>query len=222
MHMANLSLQTMATIKASRMQVNATLQQMATNQAQLQQQQQQMMQQMKMMLFVPQQNAGCNTAYVPPPVATQAYAPSPWAPMPYQQSFQQPGGRFSMQQPVGRGGHSRGGRIRRARGGGRGGIPVPMPFISGTQMIPYIPGGAQQQPQPPPKQQFTNIVKLFANQNVCFTCRFDVEDWHPSTTCPNKKLGHQDGFTRSNYMEYACANHEFCKKGMHKTMYPSM
>jgi hypothetical protein len=35
LHMANLSLQTVATIKASRTQVNATLQQMATNQAQL-------------------------------------------------------------------------------------------------------------------------------------------------------------------------------------------
>ncbi len=89
-------------------------------------------------------------------------------------------------------------------------------------MIPYILGGAQQQPQPPPKPQFSNIVKLFTNQNVCFMCRFNVEDWHTSTTCPNKKLGHQDGFTRSNHMEYKCANHKFCRKGMHKMMYPSM
>jgi hypothetical protein len=143
LHMANLSLQTAATIEASRTQVNATLQQMATNQAQLQQQQQQMMQQMAMMSFTHQQNTSCNTAYVPPPAATQAYAPPPWAPMPYQQGFQQPGGRFAMQQPGGRGGRSRGGRNRRARGGGQGGIPVPMPFIGGNQMIPYIPGGAQ-------------------------------------------------------------------------------
>ncbi len=220
--MVNLSLQTAATIKASRTQVNATLQQMATLQAQLQQQQQQMMQQMAIMLFACQQNAGCNTAYVPPPVAMQAYAPPPWAPMPYQQGFQQPGGHFAMQQPGGRGGLSCRGRNRRARGGGQGGIPVPMPFIVGNQMIPYIPGGAHQQPQPPPNRGFSNIVKLFANQNVCFTCGFDVEDWHTSTTCPNKKLGHQDGFTRSNYMEYERANHQFCRKGMHKMMYPSM
>jgi hypothetical protein len=97
---------------------------------------------MAMMLFAPRQNAGHNTAYVPPPAATQAYTPPPWAPMPYQQGFQQPGGCFAMQQPGGRGGRSRGGCIRRARGGGRGGIPVPMPFIGGNQMIPYIPGGA--------------------------------------------------------------------------------
>ncbi len=37
-YMANLSLQTAGTIEASRTQVNATLQQMASNQAQLQQQ----------------------------------------------------------------------------------------------------------------------------------------------------------------------------------------
>jgi hypothetical protein len=222
LHMANLLLQTMATIKASRTQVNATLQQMATNQSQLQQQQQQMMQQMAMMLFAPQQNAGRNTAYVPTPAATQAYAPPPWAPMPYQQGFQQPGRRFAMQQPVGHEGRSRGGCIRRARGGGQGGIPVPMLFIGGTHIIPCIPRGAQQQPQLPPKPQFSNIVELFANQNVCFTCGFNVEDWHMSTTFPNKKLGHQDGFTHSNYMEYTHANHKFCKKGMHKRVYPSM
>jgi hypothetical protein len=75
LHMANLSLQTAATIEASRTQVNATLQQMAMNQAQLQQQQQQMMQQMAMMLFAPRQNSSHNAAYVPPPAATQAYAP---------------------------------------------------------------------------------------------------------------------------------------------------
>jgi hypothetical protein len=97
-----------------------------------------------------------------------------------------------------------------------------MLFIGGNQMIPYIPRDAQQQPQPPLKPQFSNIVKLFANQNVCFMCGFDMEDWHMSTTCPNKKLGHQDGFTRSNYMDYKHANHKFCRKGMHKTMYPSM
>jgi hypothetical protein len=120
LHMANLLLQTTATIEASRTQVNGTLQQMATNQAQLQQQQQQMMQQMAMMLFAPPKNAGRNTAYVPPPAATQAYAPPPWAPMPYQQGFQQPGGCFAMQQPGGCGGCSRGGCIRCARGGGHG------------------------------------------------------------------------------------------------------
>ncbi len=87
-------------------------------------------------------------------------------------------------------------------------------------MIPYIPSGVQI--QAPPKLQFTNISKNWANQNVCFTCGFNMEDWNTSVTCPNKKQGHQDGFTHSNNMEYEHANHQFCCKVMHKMMYPSM
>ncbi len=85
-------------------------------------------------------------------------------------------------------------------------------------MIPYIPMGVH----PPLQQQYpkhSNIINTFTNQNMCYTCGFDVEDWHTSATCNCKKLGHQDGFTHSNYMEYACANHLFCRKAMHKTMY---
>ncbi len=87
-------------------------------------------------------------------------------------------------------------------------------------MIPYIPAGVH----PPLQQQYpkySNIVKTFTNQNVCYTCGFDVEDWHISATYNRKKPGHQDVFTRSNYMEYARANHPFCRNAMHKTMYPS-
>ncbi len=94
------------------------------------------------------------------------------------------------------------------------------PSVPYTGMIPYIPVGIH----PPLQQQYSkysNIVKMFANQNVCYTCRFDVEDWHTSAMCNRKKPGHQDGFTRSNYMEYAHANHPFCRKAMHKTMHPS-
>jgi hypothetical protein len=87
-------------------------------------------------------------------------------------------------------------------------------------MILYIPTGIH----PPLQQQYlkySNIIKTFANQNVCYTCGFDVEDWHTSATCNRKKPGHQDGFAHSNYMEYAPANHPFCRKAMNKTMYPS-
>jgi hypothetical protein len=50
------------------------------------------------------------------------------------------------------------------------------PFMGGN-VIPYIPAGVQ------PTQQreqvhFSNIMKTFANQNVCYSCGFDVEDWH--------------------------------------------
>jgi hypothetical protein len=87
-------------------------------------------------------------------------------------------------------------------------------------MIPYILAGMQNTQSV--NVHFSNITKSFANQNVCFACGFDVEDWHTSATCPRKKQGHQDGFTPSNYMEYEHTNHQFCCKVMHKTMYPTM
>ncbi len=73
----------------------------------------------------------------------------------------------------------------------------------------------------PAQQQnpwFSNVTKQWANQNVCFTCRFDVRNWHTSATCPHKKMSHMDGFTRLNYMEYKWANQQFYCKAMHKTM----
>jgi hypothetical protein len=66
------------------------------------------------------------------------------------------------------------------------------------------------------------MVKQRANPNVCFSCGFDVEDWHTSATCPHKKMGHMDGSTRTNYMDYKQANHKFCRKAMHMMMYLQM
>ena len=116
------------------------------------------------------------------------------------------------------GGRSRGGYNRRNRGGGgRGSISMPSIPSVNAGIIPYIAVGVA----PPPRNaRFSNIVKTFSNQNVCYSCGFDVEDWHTSATCNNRKPGHQDGFTRSNFMEYERANHPFCRKVMHKTMYP--
>jgi hypothetical protein len=70
----------------------------------------------------------------------------------------------------------------------------------------------------PQNPRYSNIVKSFANQNVCFFCGFDVEDWHTSASCTNRKMGHQTGFTRLIWPEYERANHQFCRKAMHKTM----
>jgi hypothetical protein len=95
-------------------------------------------------------------------------------------------------------------------------MPPPIPYV-GTN-IPYIPVGVN---LPQRNRGFSNIVKVYANQNVCYLCGFDVEDWHTSATCNQKKPGHQDDFTHSNYMEYERANHPFSRKAMHKTMYPS-
>ena len=67
---------------------------------------------------------------------------------------------------------------------------------------------------------YSNKMKYFANQNVGFSYGFDVENRHTSATCPYKKQGHQDGFTHANYMQYEQAGYPFCKKVMHKTVYP--
>jgi hypothetical protein len=72
-HMANLSAQMAASFEASATQINASLQQLATNNVQLHQQQQSLMQQMAMLTT----NAPTtrNTTYVALP--TQIYAPPP-------------------------------------------------------------------------------------------------------------------------------------------------
>jgi hypothetical protein len=66
------------------------------------------------------------------------------------------------------------------------------PFVGGT-MIPYIPAGVQPAQQRE-RAHFSNILKTFANQNICYSCGFDVEDWHTRATFNAKKRGHQDGF----------------------------
>jgi len=187
-HMANLTAQTAATINEHATQTNASLQQLAANMTQLHQQQQAMMNQMAMMTMNNGAQAGAEQQnFAQPP--TQIYQP---ATLPqYQQGYsntpQQFGGRGGA---GGRGGGSRGGRGRRGRGRGTPQVHMPpMPYMGGNQLVPYIPGG-QHQP---------NKTNYFSNQNVCYSCGFDVEDWHTSATCPHKKQSHQDGFTCANY-----------------------
>ena len=71
-------------------------------------------------------------------------------------------------------------------------------------------------------QSVPNPVKRFENQNACFSCGFDIEDGHTSGTCVTQKPGHQAGFTWENYKQYEQAGHQFSRKAMHNTMYPSM
>ncbi len=142
---------------------------------------------------------------------TQIYTPPPL------HGFQQQN--FYPHHGNGRGGGcSCGGRARRARGGRCCGTPMPPPVPYVGTNIPYIPAGVNPLQRNP---LFFNIVKAHANQNVCYLCSFDVEDWHTCATCNQKKPGHHDGFTHSNYMEYKRANHPFSQKAMHKTLYPS-
>ncbi len=204
-HMSNLSTsvsaQTTALNNANTFLINASLQQFAVNKNMCNQQHQQMMQQFVMLST----NA---TAHNFNPPAAQVF----------NQQHQNYGGQCNRGHT---GGHSQGGRGRPSRAPAAGGTIIPYfsPTLSGA--IPYIdpviPPALQQQ-----NPCFSNITKYWANQNVCFSCGFDVEDWHNSATCPRKKTGHQDGFTHANFMEYEKNNHQFCRKAMHKTMYPTM
>ena len=172
-HMANLSAQTAATMQANASQINASVKQLADNNTQLHQQQQSMMQQMASLTT--NATTARPPAYVPPTTYATAipYGAPPaqiYAAPPLQQYYPPRGG--------GRGGaRSRGGRGRpRGRGNGAPGVHPPLPNVGGTGIIPYIPAGIQPPAQQPAMPRFLNITKYFANQNVCYSCGFDVED----------------------------------------------
>jgi hypothetical protein len=193
-------------------QTNASLQQLTANTNQLHQQQQDIINQMTMMTMnhgttapVTQQTFAC----APPPINQPLALPH------YQQGYNISQQQFGGQGTTGRrgGGYSRGGRYgcsggrpRRERECGNTGIP--MPYVGGNQLVPYIPGGTQQELVP----NAPNKKKWCANQNVYYNCGFDVEDWHNSNSCPCKKEGHQNGFTRANCMQYEQVGYPFCKK----------
>ncbi len=71
--------------------------------------------------------------------------------------------------------------------------PEPLPG-GGTGQLPAAPGGQSQRHN----AEFLDIYKQQNNWNVCFSCRFDVEDVHTSGTCPFKKWNHQVSYTRNN------------------------
>jgi hypothetical protein len=142
---------------------------------------------------------------------------------------------------VGRGGRGvRGGRIGQGNGASRGGGRNPRtPFANHvcnqTQIgggrggcgndgsIPIAPGGVGT--VCPPTTQAgayrSNITKLFANWNVCYSCGFDIEDGHTSISCPHawRQTNHQEGFTRGNAQAYLNAGWDLSTKGMHKTKF---
>ena len=155
------------------------------------------------------------TAYVPPipqfvpapPPGQQQIVPTPT--MPYQQ-YQQSGRR----------GRSRSGTGRNNRNRQRQTQQYFTPTTPATTFnIPAttlgVPPPAFQPPSTPP-----NPVKYYNNWNMCFSCGFDVEGWHTSATCRNKKQGHQDGCTRANAQAYKDAGHKVTWRGAHKTTLP--
>jgi hypothetical protein len=161
-HMANLSMQTAASLEAKTLQINASLQELASHNAQLHQQQKLLMQQMAM--FTTNAATTHNNTYVAPP--TQIYAPPPLHGFRQQSYYPHRGDGHG-------GGCSCSERGRCARGGGGRGTLMPPPVLYVGTNIPYIPAGVN---PPQRNSRFSNIVKSYANQNVCYLCSFDVED----------------------------------------------
>ncbi len=96
--------------------------------------------------------------------------------------------------------------------GGQGCNPLPDYIcIAGTQvmmpsqLVPYgdLPTGNMVQQHCNPSH--SNIYKCYYNQNVCFSCGFDVEDGHTSHTCPFRKLNHQTSYTCKNAQQFIAA-----------------
>ena len=201
--------------------------------AQLQMAQQQMMTQLAAMSVAPtvQQNHIMAPAMTP-------IAPS-FAPIPQMQQPMQPF-QYNNTSPFGsRFGRRGGGRAGRgSRGGGRSGrAPQNNYFQPQGNAFPPAAAASFAQQQPGHIVPFTgapanrrtapaysNIVKRHANMNVCFSCGFDVEDGHNSSTCPMqwRRPNHQVGFTRANAQQYINAGYDACTRAMHKTQYPTM
>jgi hypothetical protein len=108
-----------------------------------------------------------------------------------------------------------------------GGIPAMssavFPLARRGMQIPLINGGAQMTPSQggQQRQHMSNIYKRFNNWNVCFSCGFDIENGHTSTTCPFKKANHQMSFTRENAQQFIAVGYDPCTKGIHKSVLPA-
>jgi hypothetical protein len=130
------------------------------------------------------------------------------------------------------GGRGHGGRSNFATTGGHS-VRTPFAnFTAGQSGLPPIgasgghDGGmalfAQQTPACNAAPMYSDILKVYANWNVCFSCGFDVEDGHTSKTCPAqwRRANHQEGFDRTNASQYISVGYDVCTKAMHKSQLP--
>ena len=118
-------------------------------------------------------------------------------------------------------GYRRNGRGRNNRTGygayqGRGGAIVP--YTGAAHAYPQVGG-------PPPRinPPHSNVTKRFNNWNACYSCGFDVADWHMSHTCNNRKPSHDEPYTRANAQMFLNrGDPHVCTAGIHKTQLPQM
>jgi hypothetical protein len=198
-------------------EVTAAINQLSTNQ-------QQIIQQMAAMkVNSPQQSIAANTYNIPP---------IPMVNIPNQHTFNEGGFQRGRGSARGGGYQRGGGRGRRegCGGGGRNKFAIHAGRGNGQQISqlgghPGFPGAAipsaMQPHQQPQTANFSNIYKRYNNWNICYSCRFDVEDGHTSMMCPLWKAFHQTGFKREDAQQYIAAGHAPCIKGMHKSVLPT-
>ncbi len=89
--------------------------------------------------------------------------------------------------------------------------------------IPIAPGEAGFIGQPMTHAAtYSNITKMFAISNVCYTCGFDIKEGNTLVTCPRgwRKPNHQEGFDRNNAQAYINAGWKPSTKRRHKTQFP--
>jgi hypothetical protein len=148
----------------------------------------------------------------PMPPHIPAYIPSPQHTQPTNQtSYDRSGSRRYS------------GRGRRNQRGGRRTAPPPNTTAGNYHKYGHIPPPNNQmatQHGQPPRTPYSNTTKHFANWNYCYSCGFDVEEWHTGITCPQPKPGHQPQCNRQNFQGYKDAGHRPSAKAQHKQNLP--
>ena len=81
-----------------------------------------------------------------------------------------------------------------------GGYPGAGHFNGGCSGFQGCRAPTNAQAQPP----YSNIVKRYANWNVCYSCSFDIANGHTNMSCPPHlcKATHQIGFNCQNAQQY--------------------
>ena len=97
----------------------------------------------------------------------------------------------------------------------------PPPTAGGQYMYGFAPhggippqGGTQAAP-------YSNVVKIFADWNACYSCGLDIPNAHNSMTCPAhlRKPGHDVYFSRQNAQQYIDAGRNCSTRNRHKTQF---
>ena len=161
--------------------------------------------------------------YMPPAAAYNAYAPTP--PPPYQppQQYQPRGNTRRAPNSRRNGRNNRNSRSNQQPGQ----TTAPAPFAP-TQgqattggLQPFRGGNTNTNNSNRPA--YSNKVKYYNNWNMCYSCGFDVPNWHTSATCdnPDKRAGHDAQCTRQNCEAYIAGGYPICKVAKHKNQLPT-